>query len=251
MKTKLKTLSVSGNRQIRDFFDQIAENYQDRHGQSERLLSYRLSVITPLLGRNRNTLLEIGCGTGIHLFRLAGFYQRAIGTDLSPKMIKVALEQRASLPNANTIALHTDPAEQLSSINDRSIDTVLCVGAFEHMTDKQQVLTQIQRVLKPGGEFICLTPNGDYCWYRSIARCLQIDTRHLSSDRFLSKTEIAELVGISGLGLQKIGYWRFIPKGDIPDLIYALLSLLDMTGRLLKTTTFRGGIYFKAVKAAL
>lgn len=248
MKTKLKTRIVSKNSHIRAFFDEIAENYQEAHGKRDRLLSFRLSIIHQLLGTHRGTLLEIGCGTGIHLFQLAEFYEHAIGTDLSPKMIKVALQLRNKLPEKDIINFYTDPAEELTSIGNREIDTVICVGTFEHLTDKQKVLEQINRVLKPGGEFICLTLNGCYCWYINISHWLKMDTKHLSSDHFLTLKEIVQLVKKTGLITQKTGYWTFIPRGDMPEVVYGILNVLDYCGKLLKISAFRGGIYFKVVK---
>lgn len=247
MMNKLRTRQVADSADIRAFFDRIAGSYREAHGRSERLLAYRLSIIRPLLGKQRGALLEIGCGTGLHLFELAGLYEQAIGTDLSPNMIAEADTLRERHPNRETIRFAVDPAEQLATIESGQIDTVLCVGAFEHMPDKPRVLRQIARVIKPGGEFICLTPNGAYCWYTTIARWFRCDTRHLSSDRFVTRQELCGLLNDAGLLPKTIGYWTFIPKGDMPSPVYWLLSALDLIGRLLKVPVFRGGIYFKAV----
>ncbi|WP_341327622.1 methyltransferase domain-containing protein [Methylotuvimicrobium sp. KM2] len=247
MMNKLKTRQVEGSADIRAFFDRIAGSYRETHGRPDRLLAYRLSIIRPLLGKRRGTLLEIGCGTGMHLFELAGLYEQAIGTDLSPNMISEAETLREQHSNRETIRFAIDPAEQLKTIESGRIDTVLCVGAFEHMPDKPRVLRQIARVLKPGGEFICLTPNGAYCWYTAIARKFRWDTRHLSSDRFMTRQELCGLLNDAGLAPETIGYWTFIPKGDMPSPIYWLLSGLNIIGERLKIPALRGGIYLKAV----
>ncbi|PKM34944.1 MAG: class I SAM-dependent methyltransferase [Gammaproteobacteria bacterium HGW-Gammaproteobacteria-10] len=244
---KLRTRQVEGSADIRAFFDRLAATYKEAHGRPDRLLAYRLSFIRPLLGKRRGTLLEIGCGTGMHLFELAGLYEQAIGTDLSPNMISEADTLRERHPNRETIRFTVDPAEQLNTIESGQIDTVLCVGAFEHMPDKTRVLRQIARVLKPGGEFICLTPNGAYCWYTAIARRFRWDTRHLSSDRFMTRQELYALLNDAGLAPETIGYWTFIPKGDMPSPIYWLLSGLNIIGERLKIPALRGGIYLKAV----
>ncbi len=250
MMNKLKTRQVSDSADIRVFFDRIAGSYREAHGRSERLLTDRLSIIRPLLGKERGILLEIGCGTGLHLFELANLYEQAIGTDLSPKMISEADTLRVRHPNRETIRFAVDPAEQLSTIESEQIDTVLCVGALEHMPDKPRVLRQIARVLKPGGEFICLTPNGAYCWYTMIARWFHWDTHHLSSDRFVTRQELCGLLQEADLLAETIDYWTFIPKGDMPPPVYWLLVGLDIIGRMLKVPVFRGGIYVKALRCS-
>lgn len=249
MMNKLRTRQVEGSADIRAFFDRIAADYSEAHGRSERLLAYRLAIIRRLLGNQRGTLLEIGCGTGLHLFELTGLYEQAIGTDLSPNMIAKADTLRERQPKRDAIRFAVDPAEQLATIETGQIDTVLCVGAFEHMPDKPRVLRQIARVLKPGGEFICLTPNGAYCWYTTIAHWFRWDTRHLSSDRFVTQKELCGLLIDSGLFPETLGYWTFIPKGDMPLPVYWLLSGLDLIGRLLKIPAFRGGLYARACTA--
>jgi len=55
-----------------------------------------------------------------------------------------------------------DKGEQLGCVADASMDTVFCLGALEHMLDKSAVCRSVFRVLKPGGRFICLTPDGHY-----------------------------------------------------------------------------------------
>lgn len=250
MKTKLRTKIVSEDRQIRVFFDTIAEQYQEAHGSGERLLQYRLAIIQRLLGNRRGTLLEIGCGTGVHLWRLAERFERCIGTDLSPKMIRVARQRGIHHPYRRRISFYVDPAERLSSIGCRQIDAVLCVGAFEHMTDKVGVLRQVKRALKKDGEFICLMPNGEFCWYRAISRWLKLDTRHLSSDRFLTWSETQALLHRCGLTATQVGWWTFIPRGDMPWAVFAALTALDRIGRVLNISAFRGGLYFKAVKSS-
>lgn len=40
---------------------------------------------------------------------------------------------------------------------DGSFDLCWSLESGEHMPDKQQWLTEVQRVLKPGGTFVCVT----------------------------------------------------------------------------------------------
>ena len=245
----LHTTPAETSEDIRAFFDAIAPNYADAHGKADRALSDRLALIESLLaGTCRDTLVEIGCGTGLHLFPLAGSYQRVIGTDLSPAMITRAEAIRRKHPQAPRIQLRVDPAECLATVAADAADAVLCVGALEHMPDKATVLRQVYRILKPGGAFVCLTPNGDYVWYRQLAPRLGLSIRHLSTDRFLGGAELITLLSGSGLTLDRLQPWTFIPRGDMPAGWARVLQFVDRVGRLTGRTGWRGGLAFRAIK---
>lgn len=243
--TPNKPVQVHGQADIRAFFDALAGDYRDLHGKPERLLRYRLKVIDRLLvGTSRGTLLEIGCGTGIHLFALAHRFQHSIGIDLSPAMIERAASLRRQLPRPERIELFPSSAETLAGVQAASIDVVLGVGVLEHVPDKPAVFRQIRRVLRPGGAFVCLTPNAGFFWYRWLAPQLGWPCQILSSDRFLDAAEVRRLAQESGLELACLDYWRFVPRGDLPWLVGWGLTALDW----FSLPGLRGGLCFKAVR---
>jgi 2-polyprenyl-6-hydroxyphenyl methylase/3-demethylubiquinone-9 3-methyltransferase len=246
---RLRTRIVQTPEDVVRHFDGLAPHYRDSHGPAKRLLSYRLGVIRRFLaGARHGTLLEIGCGTAIHLLALAAEFGLTIGTDLSPEMVGVARRRAESSPCSDRISIRVDPAEELATIEDRAIDVVLCVGALEHMLEKTRVVRQVRRVLTPGGMFVCLTPNGDYCWYRHLAPVLGLDTRHLSTDQFLTTGELEGL--LSGAGLEIVGRrrWRFVPQGDLPGGWGSVLRALDWCGERAGIGYLRGGIAVSAVR---
>lgn len=245
----LHTTDVRRPEDIRAFFDRLAPAYADRHGPPDRLLRYRLQFIDELLAdTQRGTLVEIGCGTGLHLLPLAGSFQRAIGTDLSPGMLAVAELLRQAHPEGGRVAFRADPAERLATIGDAVADVVLCVGVLEHLSDQAAAIRQAARVLKPGGAFVGLTPNGDHVWYRWLAPLLGVATRHLSTDRFLGRRDLTGLLGAAGLRVEQLGSWTFVPRGDLPRGWAGVLGVADWAGRGLGLEMLRGGLSFRAVK---
>src|SRR3954452_13620839 len=212
--SRLTTRHIAGTEELVAHFDRGAPEYVATHGHRERLLPYTLAILARLVGRVRSgTLLEIGCGRAIHLIPLATGFERALGTDASAEMVRLACAAADASPSSGRIELRVDPAERLDTVGDGSVDAVLCVGAIEHMLDRAGALAQVRRVLAPGGIFVCLTPNGDYCWYRVLAPRLRLDTRHLSTDRFLTAGELHELVRAAGLSPQASADVWVSPKG--------------------------------------
>lgn len=95
--------------------------------------------------------LEIGCGIGRLMKPIARRCARVIGVDLSPNMVHFAERYLADTPNA-TVRLND--GKSIPEVDDASIDWMYSHLAFQHITLVEVVekyLTEIHRVLKPGG----------------------------------------------------------------------------------------------------
>lgn len=237
---------------IRSFFDQCASTgFLEQHGHPQRLLEYRLALVRSLARpRPSDVVLDLGCGNGHHLLALVPEVARGIGIDVSPGMIELARARVRSSPWIDNLTFKVDDAEELKEIADQSIDLAICIGAFDHMLDKRAVLASIHRVLKFGGRFFCLTPDADYVWYRTIAPVLGFATKHLSSDRMLTRDEFSALLDQAGFRRIRSVPWTFIPKGDVPSLVALLLTVLDAIGRRARLDCLRGGLALCAWKEA-
>ena len=227
---RLKTRTIRDSSELVAYFNQLAVAYAKAHGDAERLLEYRLELIRHCCEGRSGVLLEIGCGTAVHLAKLASAFSQLIGADISSGMVNAAWRRVHTSPYRDRIELRVDPAEELRTIDDASVDVVLCVGALEHMLDRGQVVRQVSRVLKSGGVFVLLTPNGRYCWYTLLAPLLGCSTRHLSTDRFLDCREAVSLLQFAGLRLIGCDFWTFIPKADVPRWTCIILEVLDRVG---------------------
>lgn len=100
-------------------------------------------------------VLDVGCGGGVDTI-LAGFLVgpkgTAVGVDLVPEMVARA-ERNLETTGARNVAFQNASGEALP-FADRSFDIVLSNGAINLMPDKQAVLSEIERVLKPGGRLM-------------------------------------------------------------------------------------------------
>lgn len=249
MAPKLTSQTVAGASDIENFFDHAADDYREQHGSQEKLLHYRLGLIRTLAQFSASDIvLELGTGPGNHLVPLAPLFASAVGTDISGRMIEIARQRCQEAGLEGKLQFRTDDAQTLGSVPSQSIDIVFCVGAFEHMPDKAAVLRSVARVLRPGGRFVCLTPNGDWLWYRRLAPLLGLHTTRLSTDRFVGADEVRSALADSGFDSVRTGYWTFVPRGDMPRVCAALMDLLDMLGRVAAARHLRGGLTFHAVR---
>jgi len=94
--------------------------------------------------------LDLGCGDG----RLTRELDAAeiVGADVS----EVALDRAARrVPGAHRVDLIPDAPLPLE---DASFDLVLCSETIEHVRDVQLLLSEVRRVLRPGGTLALTTP---------------------------------------------------------------------------------------------
>jgi ubiquinone/menaquinone biosynthesis C-methylase UbiE len=101
-------------------------------------------------------ILDLGCGTGRLMERLAAEYptMKAIGLDLSPSML---VEARRKNQYRKRLIFVTGNAESLPFAN-KQFDAVFCTISFLHYPHPQQVFAQISRVLADGGRFYLVDP---------------------------------------------------------------------------------------------
>ncbi|MEW5735247.1 MAG: class I SAM-dependent methyltransferase [Thermodesulfobacteriota bacterium] len=99
------------------------------------------------------SLLDLACGPGIYTrpFARAMKAKPVVGVDLSMPMLRQALRY-ASRQNLDNLCFARASAFSLP-FADRSFDVVNCCGALHLFGDTPRALTEISRVLSPGGRF--------------------------------------------------------------------------------------------------
>jgi SAM-dependent methyltransferase len=96
--------------------------------------------------------VEIGCGLGRVCLALRERFDRVVGYDIAPEMLR----QAAELVKDEKIELRLTDGASLPDLADRSADLVLTFTVFQHIPDVEVVKAYIHeagRVLAPGGVF--------------------------------------------------------------------------------------------------
>jgi ubiquinone/menaquinone biosynthesis C-methylase UbiE len=105
-----------------------------------------------LLVNASERVLEIGVGTGLSFAHYPAV-DELVGVDPSEPMLRRARRRAAEL--GRDVALVEAPAEALP-FEDESFDTVVSLAVLCSVADPQRALSEIRRVLRPGGRFVFL-----------------------------------------------------------------------------------------------
>ena len=107
-------------------------------------------------------LLELGCGPGFYACRLAEELRHleTTGIDLSHKLIERAKGRAKSLRLKNCKFQHAD-AHELPFASD-SIDAIVVSRLFLIVPDKERIIGEIFRVLKPAGRCFIAEPTSGF-----------------------------------------------------------------------------------------
>lgn len=104
-------------------------------------------------------VLDLGCAGGFMAEALAGRGATVTGIDPAVQAVDAARSHAAAqdLP----ISYDVGVGEALPYTNG-SFDAVVCVDVLEHVSDLDQVLREVHRVLRPGGRFLYDTINRNW-----------------------------------------------------------------------------------------
>jgi len=136
-------------------FDERAPSYETgwlgrlHHDIADRALDLVLAT-SPRPAR----VLDVGCGTGYLLRRLAGRVPKALelaGLDAAPAMIETA----QALATDSRIRFATGTAEELP-YPEQTFDLVVSTTSFDHWADQRAGLAECARMLVPGGHLVLI-----------------------------------------------------------------------------------------------
>lgn len=186
------------------------------------------------------SVIDIGCGTGAaarYAAEAVGSSGQVIGVDVNAGMLEVA----RSLPavQGTPIEWREANAAQLP-LDDQSVDLVLCAQTLQFLPEKQLGLSEMRRVVKPGGRVAlslwCDIEDSPYFYtlVETIARHIGSDTAAgLKSAFALSDAnEICRL--LKEAGFEQID--RTITRLDLP-----LPQLTEFVPRHISATPMAAG----------
>ncbi len=122
----------------------------------KNLVPARLSWFDRQIDWQGKTVLDLGCAGGFMAEAMTQQGARVTGID--PAEAAIAAARAHAGQHGHDISYDTGVGEELP-YQDAAFDAVVCVDVLEHVTDLDQVLREVARVLKPGGLFLFDTIN--------------------------------------------------------------------------------------------
>ena len=147
-------------------------------------------------------ILDVGCGGGYTCEARAQRQAVVFGTDIMEESLRQARDH--AVQENLSIDYRLCTPEKLP-FDDAEMDAVTCFDVLEHVHDKQMLLSEIYRVLKPGGWFFLDTLNKTFrakvltIWLGEIL-CRFIPRRTHDWQYFISLQDLQRLAKTVGFG---------------------------------------------------
>ena len=203
-------------------------------------LNYR--TMSALELENGGAVLDVGCGTGDDVRRLAeivGPHGRAVGIDLSDSLLREARARNATAPNAQFVLgdAHALPFDT------HAFDASRAERVLMHVEDPAAVLAEMTRVTRPNGRVVAFEPDwdtliidsDDLATARRVARAQADAIRHPDIGR-----RLLGLATAAGLELVDVA-WTTVPITDVrlAGDLFRLKAAVDALGDATASTWWR------------
>lgn len=152
-----------------------------------------LTLLNEHAGSARGRLLEIGSGGGFLSGLLAGRGWQVVSSDVSFEAARFARQRGVSR------AMLFDAGRRWPFASG-SFQAVCMLDVLEHLDDHRLAVTELRRVLAPGGAAVITVPAHPFLysgWDRMLGHFRRYTHRHLR-----------QLVGECGLSVAKLSYWN-------------------------------------------
>ena len=176
---------------------------------------------TKYLDKN-DIVLDLGCGNGQSIIKASKYCKKIVGIEIDPNLLKIAdvsIKQK-SIKNA---ILQKGNLEEKLLLKSRQFNKVFFLDVFEHLNNRDLILKEIKRVLKPKQALILGVPNSQTSWkklQRSVGLSSFSDPDHKIE---FSEKEIKSLLKRHGFKIISFNYGKYdTPLRGIYDVIGAI-----------------------------
>lgn len=165
-------------------------------------------------------ILDVGCGDGWPLLRLAPFFGTLTGIDASARRVSTCLGNAERLGINNVRVLKMSATEL--DFAENSFDGVVSASGIEQCPDPYQALREVFRVLKPGGKL------------RLFFEAYESNEKAVREEVFLTETE--ESLGYHYVLKHQRPPWernylvKFLPTPEMKEEFRRLKNLIERLG---------------------
>ena len=184
------------------FWDKTAQRYAKSSVSDEATYLKKLTE-TQEFFRPDMRVVEFGCGTGTTAVHHAPHVAHIDAIDISANMLDIG-RSKASDAAVDNITFSLGTLTEFQAEKD-SIDAVLGLNVIHLLPDRQAMITEVARILKPGGIFVSST----VCLGHSLLRFVKFavplgKTLGLMPDLFiLTESQLASEITAAGFEIER------------------------------------------------
>lgn len=190
-----------------------------KHKTKAKLIAFKY-IPAP---RHGATILDLGCGDGYwsEKFKTLGY-------------VTSSIDGEAVYPNVNADRKYKDmilcDANKMLPFSNASFDVVWCSEVIEHLSNYRFTVTEIARILKPGGIFILTTPNS-FFWLHYFLKIFGLSNKDWQNEGHINFFNISDIKRIFPTA-QIYGYFPYtIIKCKIKKFIGPLSPYFIIVGK--------------------
>jgi len=188
---------------VRDEFTRQAEIFSASAAITDAVLTQRF--VTALGVAAQGSVLDVACGPGILSAAIAKSAREVVAFDLTPQMLKKAA-QRCTEAGLDNVTFREGNATELP-FADAAFDAAVTRLSVHHFDRPVRVMSEIFRVLRPGGHFVLADViSSEVPAESELQNAIEI-LRDPSHVRMLPGSELTSLVEDAGFAIESLTSW--------------------------------------------
>lgn len=188
---------------VRDEFARQAETFSASSAITDAALTQRF--VDALGEAARGSVLDVACGPGILSVAIAKTARDVVAFDLTPQMLKKAA-QRCAEAGLGNVSFREGSANDLP-FADATFDAAVTRLSVHHFDRPDRVMSEIFRVLRPGGRFVIADViSSEVPAESELQNAIEI-LRDPSHVRMLPGSELTALVKEAGFAIEQLATW--------------------------------------------
>ncbi len=166
-----------------------------RHYYREGLIIKGLKEALP-----SGKIVDVGCGTGSLVMKLAASGYYVVGIDVSDGCINITKSRVKQAGLSDKVTVSKGSAYDIS-IPDSSVDAVIAGEVLEHLKDDASAVHEFSRVIKPGGICLITVPANPNLW--------DVWDNMAGHVRRYKKEDLVRLFEKYNFRVESVRYWGF------------------------------------------
>jgi len=196
-------------------YKDTGDPFHSNNKYDQELIDIKLRMMQIGVTDFSKLIVDIGCGTGDFLLHEHKNFSQAIGVDFSKTMMK-QFSQRIKANKINNIVLYTGEAKNIPTGRNQ-VDFVFSYATLYYIPNVEEVLIEINRVLKPGG--IAVLEFGNSWSFENMISWITQKIFGWSKHYCINPFKMKSIINRSNLHVIKVRRFQLIPVASLPTIL--------------------------------